>query len=521
MSQGLAKSKPFKKKVSFVEPKELLDIFVEYLEPIVFYITRIFGYERLHKILDISNFENNKFVKISLNHFDFKDYSIKTKKGEISAQTIKEDFAVLYSSLYNEINTHLGSKKAFDLFYKAFIQVKNKYDYDIVVAFLDVMPEDIKSRERLSILSHKELEEQVYERTKELEEEKSKVEKKVEERTFELRMEKNKLETVTENMLDGVILLDANLEPIFVNKQGRDIIGISDNQKDGVLEVFERFFDIDVRKHISTSSVLEKEINNYVFEISFRKIYHEHTKMNEYFLWIKDITQAKLLERAKSEFVSVAAHQLRTPLSGIKWSLDMFIRGDLGKLTTDQKILVKKTYESNERMIILVNDLLNVEHITNKNIEYSIHPAKIFDLINNVLTDLAVDIKRKNLNIKIDHNNIPTIPIDLEKMRLVFQNLLENAVKYTPEKGLITISAKTDEHSVVICISDTGIGIPRSQQPNIFKRFYRASNAKRTNTDGTGLGLFLVRTIIEYHGGRVWFESIEGKGTSFFVSLPI
>ena len=508
--------------------KDIFLLFRDHLEPITSYVIKTFGHDRLEKILAASDLKVIGPVTISNQGFDFTDSTFKVNFGEISADLIKSDFGGLYSALYTEIKTHLGPKVALELFYGVFIQVKDKYDYVPVSAFLDIMPEEIKSRERLSILSRKELEDQVFERTKELEEEKSKVERKVEERTRELQAEKNKLETVTENMLEGVILIDSFLRPIFVNKDGRRIMGISDSMIDKAVEIFDRYFTINSSKYlsgelsVSRSISLEKEIDNLIYEISFRRVSPVRDGENEcYLIWIKNITQFKLLERDKSEFVSVAAHQLRTPLSGIKWTLAMFIKGDLGLLTPDQKAFIMKTYESNERMIILVNDLLNVEHISSQGAEYSLQPTDGFDLIENILVDLSSDIKNKNITIKLDRGSVPAVPMDAEKMRLVFQNLLENAVKYTMKGGSIIVSAKKEDHFVTVCVADTGIGIPVSQQPNIFKRFYRASNATRIHTDGSGLGLFLVRTIVEHHGGKVWFESVEGQGTSFFVSLPL
>ena len=199
----------------------------------------------------------------------------------------------------------------------------------------------------------------------------------------------------------------------------------------------------------------------------------------------------------------------------------MLAKGEIGTLTVEQKSFIMKAYESNERMITLVNDLLNAERIDSNETEYKMVPVQIFDLIENILLELKPKIEKGNLKIIKEKGGVPPVSADGEKMRLVFQNLLENAVKYTMSGGAISISGEAEDGFVKVRIADTGIGIPVEQQGNIFKRFYRATNAVKIQTDGSGLGLFLVKTVVERHGGAVWFESTEGKGTVFFVKLPI
>jgi signal transduction histidine kinase len=147
--------------------------------------------------------------------------------------------------------------------------------------------------------------------------------------------------------------------------------------------------------------------------------------------------------------------------------------------------------------------------------------TKIFELIDSILIDLKPQIEKNNVKVIIERRQVPELYIDVDKMRLVFQNLLENAVKYTIKGGSITIRSDINDGALIVSVSDTGIGIPRDQQGNIFQRFYRASNAKLIQTDGSGLGLFLVRKIVEAHRGKAWFESLEGKGTIFYIQLPL
>ncbi len=230
------------------------------------------------------------------------------------------------------------------------------------------------------------------------------------------------------------------------------------------------------------------------------------------------------VQQMKSEFVSVVAHQLRTPLSAIKWSLDMLIKGDLGEVTNDQKTFLLKAYESNNRMIGLVNDMLAADRLESGSLKYTLVNIQLNDLIDSVLFDLISKIQGKHIKVIFTNrkDSLPQVSVDPDRIRAVVQNVLENAVKYTPENGIITIELKVNEkHMIEVSIKDTGIGIPAAQHNRIFGRFFRGANAVKMVTDGSGLGLYIVKSIIEKHNGKTWFESEENKGTTFYFTLPI
>lgn len=229
------------------------------------------------------------------------------------------------------------------------------------------------------------------------------------------------------------------------------------------------------------------------------------------------------LDQAKSNFISIVAHQLRTPLSGVKWTLNMVLGGTLGPLTAEQKSFLMKCYESNERMIILINDMLGADRIDSDKLKYNFVPTQIFDLMDNVLFEMTSAIAKKKLNMSFAHKdrNLPKVLIDTEKMRAALQNLLENAVKYTLEGGSIEIDFSVLEGFLEVSIKDSGIGIPEEDKKNVFNRFFRAKNAVKVETDGSGLGLYIARGIIEKHGGKIWFDSLAGKGTTFYFTIPI
>jgi len=230
----------------------------------------------------------------------------------------------------------------------------------------------------------------------------------------------------------------------------------------------------------------------------------------------KKITQ---LDKEKSEFVSTVAHQLRTPLSAIKWTLDILLKEDAGPLVSEQKALVMKAYESNERIINLIKDMLGVDRLES-GAGLSFFEISLTDLVNNIIAEFQSSIERRKITVSVDASaSLPKVSVDPQKMRAVFQNLIENAVKYTTDTITITMKEKGD--TVEVVVSDNGIGIPQAQATDIFKRFFRAENAMKRDPEGSGLGLFIVRSILQRHGGDISFEGAEGKGTTFTFTLPL
>jgi signal transduction histidine kinase len=174
-------------------------------------------------------------------------------------------------------------------------------------------------------------------------------------------------------------------------------------------------------------------------------------------------------------------------------------------------------------MISLINDLLNVTRIEEGRFLYRQELANIEDIVLTVIDNSQEILKMKKMNLHFDKPKqlLPQISVDREKMELVVQNLLENAVKYTPEGGMIDVSLSRNDTSVVFKIKDNGVGIPESQQDRIFTKFFRSDNVIRMETEGSGLGLYTTKNIVEAHKGKIWFDSKEGEGTTFYFTIPI
>ena len=237
----------------------------------------------------------------------------------------------------------------------------------------------------------------------------------------------------------------------------------------------------------------------------------------------RDITNERQIDKAKTEFVSLASHQLRTPLSTVNWYAEMLLAGDVGELNNKQQKYLEEVYHSNQRMVELVNALLDVSRLELGTFTMDPKPTDISELTQNVIDEQKPQINEKGINFLFSSEKIPLINADPKLLRMVVQNILSNAVKYTPKNGKIKMFISLEnKENVLLKISDTGYGIPKNQHSKIFTKLFRADNVRDKDTDGTGLGLYIVKSIVENSGGEIWFESPrENHGTKFFVSFPI
>lgn len=233
---------------------------------------------------------------------------------------------------------------------------------------------------------------------------------------------------------------------------------------------------------------------------------------------MRDVTREKEVERAQREFVSVASHQLRTPTSTIAWHTELLLSDDL---TKQQKELVEEIYQQNSRMRDLINALLNVSRIDLGKLRFLPQKMNIGHALELVLNDQKLLIGKKHIQVNQSVELKDQIVNDPIIIQVVLDNLVSNAVKYTPSEGQISIKIKpVSEETFQIQVKDTGMGIPNEEKSQIFSRLFRASNAKDKEPDGHGLGLYAVKTMIVAMGGKIWFETKLGQGTTFFVELP-
>lgn len=230
----------------------------------------------------------------------------------------------------------------------------------------------------------------------------------------------------------------------------------------------------------------------------------------------------KQLDEAKNEFISMASHQLRTPLTSVKGYLSMVLEGDAGKITSEQKKFLEEAYLGSERMVNLIEDFLNVSRLQTGKFIIDKHEVDLIKLVKQELDSLMPNAKARKMSFDFKYEkDIPTMMLDEGKMREVVMNFADNAVYYSKENSKIRVNLSMKSGRVIFTVQDTGIGVPKSEQGRLFTKFFRASNARKARPDGTGVGLFLAKKVITAHKGEIIFESKEGKGSIFGFSVPI
>ena len=232
--------------------------------------------------------------------------------------------------------------------------------------------------------------------------------------------------------------------------------------------------------------------------------------------------ELKKLDIAKSEFISIASHQLRTPLSAIKGYLSMILEGSYGNLPEKVKKPMENVYQSNERLIKLVNDILSVSKIEAGEMEMNWEREDLREIIKEVISELSIKAKEKNLYLKFEEpKEFPKVLLDREKIRQVILNLVDNAIRYT-QKGGVTVKLQIANGKWQIVVSDTGEGLTKEEKEKLFEMFSRGTAGTKFWTEGAGLGLYIARKFVEMHNGKIWAESEgKGKGSKFYVELPI
>lgn len=357
-----------------------------------------------------------------------------------------------------------------------------------------------------------------------------------------------KFQLAVENANDQIVITDKDAIILYVNPATQKITGYSPQEiigkKAGSKELWgglekpefykQLWKTIKIDKQTFTGKVRNRRKNGteYHAQVSISPITNEQNEVTFFVAIERDITKEEQVDQAKTEFVSLASHQLKTPLSAINWYTELLQSPESGKLTKEQQEYVNEIAQGSHRMVDLVNALLNVSRLELGT--FIIEPKKtnLLQLLRSVLDELKQISDGKNLKIEEKHSQVPQIDVDEKLTRIIFQNLLSNAIKYTPDGGSIQTNLelvkagtmvaqkKLEEDSVVLSVKDTGYGIPADQQDKIFTKLFRADNVLEKDTNGTGLGLYIIKQVLESSGGMIWFESELNKGSTFYITIP-
>ena len=346
--------------------------------------------------------------------------------------------------------------------------------------------------------------------------------------------ERTHVSTIISKLADGLIEYDREYKVVLINSKAREMLELSNNDvlgqkitredmEDRTLGNLAHVIFTDEKKNEVEIALTNSAGDAFDVRILSQTLVDEYGRPAGILKVIHDATRENLMSKLKSEFISIAAHQLRTPLSALKWVLHMLIEGDMGKLTKVQLNTLQRGYDTNERMIRLVNDLLDVARIEEGRFGYDFVYGSIREVVRQTIARFDLYVKQNKITLTLRELNtkIPKFRFDPGKISLALENLIDNAVKYTLPGGSVEVAIDMKDNFVEIIVKDTGAGIPKHQLNRVFTKFFRGENVVRMQTDGSGLGLFIARNIIVRHGGDIQIISEERKGTTATLTLPV
>ncbi len=340
---------------------------------------------------------------------------------------------------------------------------------------------------------------------------------------------RNQARAILNSMTDGVIALNKNGEVLFINPVVEKIFGSSQLSSYGknILGVI-RNYDVErlLERALKTGRPLTQEVRLIypepkVFNLHAAPLKGQGAEQGGIVVLLRDITERKALEEMRSQFVANVSHELRTPLTSIRGYLETLLDGAIEDPAATRHFLEIMNKET-ERLTRLVDDLLDLSKIEERRVVHRWQPVQLADPINRVVTMFRPQANEKNLALTAEvPADLPAVHGDPDMLTQVLINLVDNAVKYTPAGGKVTVLAGVTGGDVRVSVTDTGIGIPPESLPRIFERFYRVDKARSRELGGTGMGLAIVKHIIRAHGGKTYVESAVGKGSTFSFTLPV
>ncbi len=351
-----------------------------------------------------------------------------------------------------------------------------------------------------------------------------------------LENDANKFRLAVDSAPDIVVIVDKFGYINYANKALTTIIGVdySDVENKKITDVWHKEDDINLWKQKYEEVARDKKPvqfiswgtkkNNIRFESSIQisPIKNGSDSIDSYLVVDRDVTEEKQKERIKTEFISVVSHELRTPMTVIRGYSTLLAEGKLGELNDKQKEYINKINAETGQLLELANDMLDLQKFESGKIELKFENTNIPKFIQNIVDEFTEQYSKKALTIKMENNlKTETANIDLKYFTRVITNLLTNAYKYSEKGGVQIFLVNPDDKHLVIAVKDTGVGIKEEALSHLFERFYQAQGVMQRKQEGSGLGLSIVKTVAEAHGGIVWVESKEGVGSTFYVAIPL
>ena len=338
--------------------------------------------------------------------------------------------------------------------------------------------------------------------------------------------EKSKIESILNSMAAGVVVMDTTGAIVFTNNSAIEILSYEENPEESryyknLMQLLKNSVLGKMAVQKSEKMVLEgagKDVKVFNTKISLIK------GLDEIALGavcvLEDISEIEKLSELKSDFVSQVSHELRTPLTSVKGATKLILRGSTGTINEKQTKLLKIMSEDTDRLINLINDLLDISKLESGKIKMKKEDFDLSDVLHQCVETVQSLAKDKNHKVSEKFNSSLKVNADKDRIKQVVINLLSNAIKFTPSEGQIEIFARQVNGLSEVCVKDSGMGVPKEFLTKLFEKFQRADNSMTAEVQGTGLGLAICKKIVEDHGGKIWVESEIDKGSSFFFTLP-
>lgn len=356
---------------------------------------------------------------------------------------------------------------------------------------------------------------------------------KLEKETQTAISEKNKLSEVLSSIIDGIIALDFNRNILFANQAAEQITGFTSAELQGqridnLIHLFSDAEEILPKTYCETSfnksgKLIGKEGKQTSVNVITSGVGEALQTNLSCILILHDLSKEEELERMKMDFVSMASHELKTPLTSIIGYLSVFANENRGKIAKEELDLIDKSVVSARQLLTLIQNLLNVNKIEREEMSVTPEPVDYLPILLKAIDDLKTQANQKDivLNFNPSPTPLPKILADPIRINEVITNLLANAINYTNPGGKVELIIQVAPDKVTTIISDTGVGIPKEAIPHLFNKFFRVSNQSQKMNKGTGLGLYITKSIIEKLNGKIWVESELGQGSKFYFTLPV